>query len=288
MVAEKVVVEKLVTEEQVGVEQVDVEQVDVEQGSPSRVWRMLLSIVFLLAWIIFMLLANSVFRLCFPRYLDRFYQVFHGVCARAFSIRCHTKGQVSTAKPTLFLANHISYLDVFVLGSVLPGYFIAKSEVASWPILGWLAKVQNTLFFERNSRKVQGQLQVMAKHFNLKGNLILFPEGTSTEGEHVEPFKSSLLQSIDQAEEEVMIQPVTIAYTRYRKKPMNRFMRDHYAWYAKMPFASHFFKALGLGSSDVEIVLHNPVTLSDFDSRKACAAYCWQRVSSGLDEALSR
>ena len=260
----------------------------IEQASPSQPWRSVVSALWLTLWLVMMLLVNLIFRWCLPKSLDRFYQVFHGVCARAFGMRCQIKGELSTTKPTLFLANHISYLDVFVLGSVLPGYFIAKSEVAGWPVLGWLAKVQNTLFFERNGRKVQGQLQIMAEHFNRQGNLILFPEGTSTEGEHVEPFKSSLLQSIEQAQQAVVIQPVTVAYTRYRGQAMNRFIRDHYAWYAKMPFSSHFFSALGLAASEVEVILHPPVALSDFASRKACAAHCWQQVAGGLEQALKQ
>jgi 1-acyl-sn-glycerol-3-phosphate acyltransferase len=203
-------------------------------------------------------------------------------------MRYKLKGKISTDRPTLFLVNHISYLDIFVLGSVIPGYFIAKSEVANWPILGPLAKVQNTLFFERKGRKVRSQLTIMTNHFDNKGNLILFPEGTSTEGEHVEPFKSSLLQSIEQSKTTVQIQPVTIAYTRYQDEPMDRSIRDHYAWYATMPFASHFFSALGMGKSQVEVIFHPSVTLGNFETRKECAQHCWQTVSESLTETLSR
>jgi len=154
-------------------------------------------------------------------------------------------------------------------------------------VLGWLAKAQNTLFFERNSKKVRGQMAVMSDHFNREGNLILFPEGTSTDGEHVQPFKSSLLQSVELSEKEVMIQPITLAYTKYNNQPMCRQRRDQYAWYATMPFASHFFNALGLAKSDVEIIFHEPVTLSEFENRKACAADCQQRVATGLQGALT-
>ena len=123
---------------------------------------------------------------------------------------------------------------------------------------------------------------------NRGASLILFPEGTSTDGEHVQPFKSSLLQSVELSEKEVFIQPVTLAYTHYKGQPMCRQRRDQYAWYATMPFASHFFNALGLAKADVELVFHEPVKLSDFENRKACAVACQKNVAAGLDKSLTQ
>ena len=257
-----------------------------EQKKLSSLWKTCFSFVLLVSWILLGLLIYVVFRIFFPKKIHHLYLFFHRTCCKIFSIRCHIKGELADTRPVLYVANHISYIDVFVLGGIIPGYFIAKSEVASWPILGWLAKLQNTLFFERKSVKVKGQLKVMTEHFNDKGNLILFPEGTSTEGEHVEPFKSSLLQSIEKADVDVLIQPVTIAYSHYKNQAMNQFVRDHYAWYGSMPFASHFFGALGMGKSDVQIILHPSVALKDFETRKECAHHCWQQVSNGLHESL--
>ncbi|MGH1484965.1 MAG: lysophospholipid acyltransferase family protein [Cellvibrionaceae bacterium] len=260
--------------------------VDTKPQKLSNTFKTALSTLLLVTWIAFMLVGYLFFRVFLSSKLDRFYMCFHRGCCWIFSMRCHIKGEVSEKRPTLYLVNHISYLDIFVLGGILPGYFIAKSEVATWPILGWLAKIQNTLFFERKGRKVKEQLKIMSDHFDQKGNLILFPEGTSTEGEHVEPFKSSLLQSIEKTETAVIVQPVTISYTHYKNKPMDRFTRDHYAWYATMPFASHFFGALGLAKADVEVTLHAPVTLEQFETRKECTHYCWQQVSGGLKSSL--
>jgi 1-acyl-sn-glycerol-3-phosphate acyltransferase len=256
--------------------------------SYSSTWRTILSTFILVVWILVNLGLFVVVKWFFPKKLDKFFMNFHKGCCWIFSMRCVIKGNVTSSRPTLFLANHISYLDIFVFGSVIPGYFIAKSEVANWPILGPLAKVQNTLFFERKGRKVKSQLPIMTEHFDNEGNLILFPEGTSTEGEHVEPFKPSLLQSIETAKKPVEIQPVTIAYTRYKDEPMDRAIRDHYAWYATMPFASHFFSALGMANSQVDVIFHEPVKLSDFETRKECAYHCWQVVSESLAETLSQ
>ncbi len=250
--------------------------------------RTFISTILLIIWCAFMLLVHFFWKLLRLPAIEKCYFIFHGGCCWLFNLRCHVKGRISEFRPTLFLSNHVSYLDVFILGKFTPAFFIAKSEVASWPILGWLAKAQNTLFFERNSKKVRHQLTIMTDHFDQQGNLILFPEGTSTEGEHVEPFKSSLLQSVESSQKDVWIQPVTLAYTHHNGQAMNRSIRDQYAWYAKMPFASHFFNALGMKPADVDIIYHEPVRLSDFASRKECAQYCHQVVAQSLQTALTK
>jgi 1-acyl-sn-glycerol-3-phosphate acyltransferase len=263
-----------------------VENVDSMNKSPLHTINMLLSTLLLVVWCIAMLAVHAIWKLLHVPKIEKCYFVFHAGCCRLFNLRCEIKGEISTARPTLFLSNHISYLDVFVLGRYVPGFFIAKSEVAGWPILGWLAKAQNTLFFERSSKKVRHQMNIMSEHFNKKGNLILFPEGTSTNGEYVVPFKSSLLQSVESSSEEVYIQPISLAYTDYKNTAMTRDIRDQYAWYATMPFASHFFNVLGMGRATVVITFHKPVMLSEFESRKACAQYCHTQVAAGLEKAL--
>ena len=248
--------------------------------------RIILMTGLLALWIIFMVPLNFLWKLLRLPKQEKFFLAFHRGCCWIFGLQYRVSGIISEHKPSLFLSNHISYLDIFVLGGLVPGFFVAKSEVSGWPILGALAKVQNTLFIERNSKKIRSQLRIMSDHFSSGKNLILFPEGTSTEGEHVEPFKSSLFQSIESSSVDVYIQPITIAYTRYKNKPMSRAIRDQYAWYATMPFASHFFNAMTLGRAEVEVIFHQPVLLSDFSTRKECALYCYQQVADGLALAL--
>jgi len=249
--------------------------------------RSTLSIILFLFWILLMFPVLFLYKFFNNKNINDFYLLFHKGACRIFALRCHIKGQVSTHRPTLFLSNHISYLDVIVLGSCTPAYFIAKSEVANWPLFGLLAKLQNTLFFERKGNQVRAQLDLMSTQFDKKNNLILFAEGTSTEGEHVEPFKSSLLQSVESAKEEVLIQPVTVSYTHYKNKPMDRSTRDHFAWYDTMPFGAHFFGAAGMSRADVSVIYHQPVKLSDFETRKDCAQYCCSQVRQGLERSIS-
>jgi 1-acyl-sn-glycerol-3-phosphate acyltransferase len=114
-------------------------------------------------------------------------------------------GAPTSDKPALYVANHISYLDVFVLGKVLRGSFAAKSEVASWPVFGSLAKLGSTLFLERNPWRAAKQIEMVRGHLQQRGSLIMFPEGTSGAGTQVMPFRSSLFAAADN----VTVQPVS-------------------------------------------------------------------------------
>ncbi len=218
--------------------------------------------------------------------LEKIPRLFHRGCCVIFGIRVVTFGELCQKRPCLYVGNHISYLDVFVLGGIVPGYFIAKSDVASWPVLGRLARLQNTLFFERDRRRAAVQITIMKEHLRKGGNLILFPEGTSTYGTSVKPFKSSLFQAAEIEEQQVVIQPMTVSYTRCRGVAMSAQYRDYFAWYDTMPFFSHFLGALGAPNVTVEIHFAAPVLVSDFDSRKACAAHCWAESQRLLTKSL--
>ncbi len=247
--------------------------------------RTLVGVVTLGLWCVFMPAVFYLARLLRYRKLQKIPMLFHRGCCRIIGLKVNVSGAMCSARPTLFVCNHISYLDVFILGGIVPGSFIAKAEVAGWPVFGALAKIQNTLFFERHGGKVVGQLAVMRQHFDGRGNLILFPEGTSTPGTYVEPFKSSLFSGAEQARQRVRIQPLTVAYTRYQGRVMNTAERDCFAWYATMPFVSHLVTVLGLQPVQVELIFHATVELDEFASRKECAHYCHTVVAEGLRAA---
>ena len=233
-------------------------------------------------------LATMVCRWLKQRPPANLYRKFHLGMAALFQIKTRIVGQICPELNTLFVVNHASYLDVFVLGSKINGSFIAKSEVASWPVFGKLAGIQSTLFLTRKSTRAASQVEQLAARL-AQGPMILFPEGTSTPGGLVEPFRSSLFAAAAEYEGVVpKIQPVTIAYTHYASKPMTQIQRDRYAWYLPMKFAPHFLAALGLSSARARVQFHPPVTLNDFPSRKACAAACEAKVRSGLLEALGQ
>lgn len=213
---------------------------------------------------------------------------FHWGLCKIFGLRLSIAGTMCHQRPTLYIANHVSYLDIFLLGSIVPGYFVAKSEVASWPLLGKIARLQNTLFIERNSRRAREQVGLLQNQLINGDNLILFPEGTSTEGAHVEPFKSSLFHAAEtNSNVDILIQPMTLAYVTHNNQVMSQSIRDYYAWYSTMPFLSHFIQALGMRNAVVELIFHAPVKISAFDSRKACAEHCWTTIDHTLQERIN-
>lgn len=218
---------------------------------------------------------------------QRLPRVYHwGVC-KLIGLRVQFKGNLSSHIPTLFVSNHVSYLDIFALGQKLPGSFVAKSEVASWPVLNKLAKLQDTLFIERKANRAKQQLQLFQQHLSTQRNLILFPEGTSTNGAEVKPFKSSLFAAAETDELSVQVQAVTIVYTHYDGRGMNQSERNNFAWYADMPFAAHFFNVLSLRNFTAVVQFHPPMMVSDFAHRKACAEQAEQQVRASLEQELS-
>lgn len=250
----------------------------------------MLRIPLLVLWIIILPVPALIIRLIRPTAklsTEKLPMLFHRGLCRIFGLRLHVEGKLCEERPTLYISNHVSYLDIFLLGSIVPGYFIAKSEVSGWPLLGKLAKLQNTLFIERNGRHARAQVDILQKQLISGNNLILFPEGTSTDGIHVEPFKSSLFHAAESNPDiGIQIQPITLAYTNHKGQPMPQSIRDYYAWYADMPFLPHFVQALGMRSADVELILHAPVKIQAYESRKACAEDCWSTINKALVERI--
>ena len=196
--------------------------------------------------------------------------------------------------PVLYVANHASYLDIIVLGSLLHGYFVAKSEVSGWAGFGFLARISRTVFIERNRGATARERNGLLTRFDLGESLILFPEGTSNDGNQVMPFKSSFfsvaegeVRGSDGMPRPVAVQPVSVAYTRLDGLPITRALRPYLAWYGDMTLAGHLIGALGLGRITVEVEFHPPVTIAEFGSRKVLSAHCHKVISHGLTRMLA-
>jgi len=218
----------------------------------------------------------------------RFPVWYHRRCLSLFGFKVKTIGDASTSHPTLFIANHTSYLDIIVLSSFLEVSFVAKTEVATWPLFGWLAKLQRTVFVDRKRNSTETQRNDIADRLKAGDNLVLFPEGTSNDGNRVLPFKSALFSVAEIPTEPPMtIQPVSIAYTKLNGIPLGRALRPFYAWYGDMALAPHLVQVAGMGSAEVTLVFHPPVALADFGKggRKALAAHCHKLVSEGVAAA---
>ncbi len=255
-------------------------------GSPVRAFCRLVAYA---AWCLVMIPPQMVAVALGLKARERIPMTFHRVCCRIVGIRVVVEGEMSRARPTLFACNHTSYLDIMVLGSVIRGSFVAKAEVRRWPLFGFLARLQRTVFVVRDRRHAASQRDEILKRLEAGDNLILFPEGTSNDGNHVLPFKSALFAAATGTVggRPVTVQPVSIAYTRLDGMPMGRSLRPFYAWYGDMDMATHLWQFAGLGQTTVVVRFHPAVTVAELGSRKALARYCEECVRQGVSADLS-
>jgi 1-acyl-sn-glycerol-3-phosphate acyltransferase len=256
-------------------------------GSPvTAVWRLLLYVGFTVLIMPAQLVAVAL-RLRGARTAIPIW--YHRRCCKILGIRVERRGRQSRQHPTLYVSNHSSYLDITVLGSVIRGSFIAKQEVAGWIFFGWLAKLQRTVFVERRSRRIAEQRDAITRRLEAGDDLVLFPEGTSDDGNRVLPFKSALLSVAERRPggEPLVVQPVSVAYTKLDGLPLGRSLRPFFAWYGDMELVSHLWQLVGFGRLTVVVHFHPPVTVDDFGSRKALSDHCQAKVAEGVALALS-
>ncbi|MDU9003231.1 lysophospholipid acyltransferase family protein [Sedimentitalea todarodis] len=196
------------------------------------------------------------------------------VCRAAFRILgmgFSTSGELMIEHGAV-VANHSSWLDIFALNARKRVYFVSKSEVASWPGIGWLARATGTVFIERNPARAREQTQLFEQRLLAGHKLLFFPEGTSTDGFRILPFKTTLFAAFfsDELRNIAHIQPVNVIYHAPRGEPA-RF----YGWWGDMEFAEHLLKTLAVRRpGSVELVYHPAVRVADFANRKALAAHC--------------
>ncbi|MDY0882179.1 lysophospholipid acyltransferase family protein [Dongia soli] len=214
---------------------------------------------------------------------------YHRLCCRIFGFDIRVIGEISTRRPTLYVCNHTSYLDIPVLGSILPASFVAKTEVASWPGFGLLAKLQRTVFVDRRRGTSHQQREQLQERLDAGDNLILFPEGTSNDGNRVLPFRSALL-SVAEARphgQPLTVQPVSISYVGLNGLPLGHGLRPLLAWYGDMTLGGHLWTFCRLGRVRVVVEFHPVTDVTAFPSRKELTRYCLDRVADGVSRAIA-
>lgn len=239
----------------------------------------------LVTWILFWMAVFTFFKkLSRPRTAAFILRrvIYRGLVAIS-GFEVEVIGTPSTATPTLYVANHCSYFDIMVLGSLLEAAFVAKKEVGTWPGIGFLATLAGTVYVERRARHSRAQRDEMkAKLDGDAQSLILFPEGTSSDGRSVLPFKSALFSVAEGGGSALPVQPISLSYNGLDGLPMGRNWRHYFAWYGDMELADHIWLALGLGKARVTVVFHPPVTMETLPSRKALADHCYTAVRRGV------
>lgn len=218
-------------------------------------------VIFLLVVVALLLLPFQLAGILLNNRLQRIVPIlFHRTACALIGVRITQVGERSREHPVLLLSNHASWLDISVLGAVAPVVFVAKSEVANWPVFGWLAKLQRTIFVERERRHKAGDAARAMGDRLLGGDVVvLFPEGTSSDGIRILPFRSALIGAVHHSigdqihHDRVTVQPVSIAYVRYGGVPVGRALRDKVAWYGETELVPHLMNMLASGAVDVTV-----------------------------------
>ncbi|HUJ02249.1 MAG TPA: lysophospholipid acyltransferase family protein, partial [Rhizomicrobium sp.] len=211
---------------------------------------------------------------------------------RLFGIRIKVIGKPVADRGVLMVSNHCSWLDPVVLSAVSPASFVAKSEVKTWPLFSTLAKLHRTVFVDRARRSRIGDTRDEIRERLEAGDaLVLFPEGTSSDGNRVLPFRSALMGAAEtelgKTGRHVPVQPVSVAYVGVHGIPMGRENRPLYAWYGDMELAPHLWEAFVTGPVDAVVEFHAPITVDTVGGRKALAARAEAIVRAGVMRALA-
>ncbi|MCE2474347.1 MAG: 1-acyl-sn-glycerol-3-phosphate acyltransferase [Alphaproteobacteria bacterium] len=212
--------------------------------------------------------------------------MFHRGLLYLFGIRVRRVGRPSQKRPTLFASNHASWLDIVVLSSLVPVSFVAKAEIAGWFFFGWLAKLQRSIFIDRRRSQAVAHGTELASRLADSDNIVLFPEGTSGDGNRVHRFRSALFNFAERdALRGLTVQPVSICYSGLNGLPMDRRNRPLIAWYGGMDLLPHVWQLLGLGHAEVTVSFHPP--LPEISDRKQLARLAERSVADGLALALA-
>lgn len=216
--------------------------------------------------------------------------VFHFGVARFWSRACLWLAGlrlVVRGKPIRsgsLVSNHSSWIDILSLRSNRLIYFVSKAEVANWPGVGFITRITGTVFIERRRSEAKRQEVMLRERIAHDQLLCFFPEGTSTDGLRVLPFKSSLFSAFftNGNGADIMIQPVTV---RYLPSARSGLPANFYSWWGDMGFESHIWDVVTRSfGGTAEVTFHPAVRAADFADRKALADHCQRLVAQGFDE----
>lgn len=285
--------------------------------------RAAIKFLILMAWLVAMLVPFLILEGLKMRASAKIVKLWHQGAGKITGIRVTKIGTVSQTLPLLMLGNHTSYLDIPVLNAMFTVNFIAKSDVRGWPGIGFLARCCQTIFVERRAIKSREQIRVLREKILPDRRLVLFAEGTSTDGSVVLPFKSSLLEFVfdDQIGAQCSVQPVTILCLKHRsagagsgvaggagaagaagaipatsaasatsavsvtgQEPQPE--RVLYPWFDDTPLATHFWRFLASPGADVHVHFSPARPVLDFDNRKELTRWAQGCVQDGYRQIL--
>ena len=213
--------------------------------------------------------------------------IFHKLLIWLLSIQIDLEGEIDTSNNSnLYISNHLSYLDIPILGSTFPMRFVAKSEVEVWPLFGFLAKLGRTIFISRKRSDSLDQKNKIFKSLSSDEKVFIFPEGTTSDGNRVLDFKSSSFSALEG--QNFSIQPIVIVYSDLNGIPINRWLRPVIAWYGDMDLKPHLLKLASLRSIKVKLIYLDVVNTKNFCNRKDVSNYLENKIKKVYSSAISK
>ncbi|WP_018182263.1 lysophospholipid acyltransferase family protein [Kaistia granuli] len=239
------------------------------------------------------LLPVQLFAMRFrPRLAARVPMWWQRAAARALGLRVRIEGEPAGDRPLLIVSNHVSWVDIVTLGSLLPVSFIAKSEVGGWPVVKWLARLQRSVFIDR-TRRTATAASNSAIAARLAGGeaLVLFAEGTTGDGISVLPFRSALVGAAREAsgaDAPITIQPVAIVYVGFQGLPIDRSRMAEIAWHGHMDLAPHLAALIDIGAIDAVVAFGTPIIFGPDADRKQVTAQAEAEVRALVRSVRAR
>ncbi|HUN43409.1 MAG TPA: lysophospholipid acyltransferase family protein [Acetobacteraceae bacterium] len=214
-----------------------------------------------------------------------FARIFWALFSRLLGVQVRVVGTPAVAqpgRPMVFVSNHSSWVDVPVVGGVLEGCFVAKGEIERWPLINVIAWLGRTVFVTRRRGAAARERDAMRARLRSGDSLILFPEGTSSDGSRVLPFRTAFF-AVAEADDGAapLIQPVSVVYDRLGWLPTGRARRPVFAWYGDMDVATHFLRLAQHSGLRATVLLHAPLDPARYPDRKALAQAVWRIVADG-------
>jgi 1-acyl-sn-glycerol-3-phosphate acyltransferase len=212
-----------------------------------------------------------------------FARTYWSTTSRLIGVRVRVIGTLASrrgGRPVVFVSNHSSWLDIPVLGGRLDACFVSKDEVGRWPLVGTIARLGRTVFVSRQRSATGRERDALRGRLSIGDNLLLFPEGTTSDGSRVLPFRSSFF-AVAGGVAPPLIQPVSVVYDRLGGLPTGRASRPLFAWYGDMDLASHFWRLTQHCGLRVTVLLHPTIDPADFADRKALSHAVWRVVADG-------
>ena len=211
--------------------------------------------------------------------------IFHRILLKILGIKVKVIGKKTSLRPLILVGNHTSYIDIIILGSIMPICFIAKQEIKSWFLFGFLAKMQNTIFIKRKNFKTLENIKNINKGLDFESAVVLFPEGTTNSGKKILNFKSSLF-NVFENNNTLRLQNFSLCYTHVNGMPIDNRTRPLISWYGDMNIVKHLLNFLKLSSVNATLILHPVMQFKD-ENRKTISMLSFKQVKDGIVAAFN-